>query len=98
MAEQSGVGASELRTWLTARVAEYLGRPPEEIDVTADLAVLGLDSVFALALCGDIEQHLDVVLQDTVVWDHPSVEALTSFLTELPALAGDGAAHGAGAP
>jgi hypothetical protein len=46
---------AELRAWLTNRVAEYLRLPAPEIDTSTQLAEYGLDSVYALALCGDIE-------------------------------------------
>ncbi|MER5456859.1 MULTISPECIES: acyl carrier protein [unclassified Micromonospora] len=76
-------GAGDLRSWLTRCVAEYLRRPEDEIDPTVRLAEYGLDSVYALALCGDIETHLDMRLSETLVWDHPTIDELTAHLTEL---------------
>ena len=76
--------AELLRPWLVARVAEYTERDPATIDPAAPLSGFGLDSVYALALCGEIEDHLDVTLEPTVIWDHPSVDALVAFLCDLP--------------
>jgi acyl carrier protein len=70
----------ELRAWLIDRVAEYLRLPAHEIDPSRRLAEYGLDSVYALALCGDIEDYLDVRLDATVVWDYPSIDELGGYL------------------
>lgn len=76
---------TELRTWLTQRVAEYLGLPAHEIDTGRQLADYGLESVYALALCGDIEDHLDLRVEETIVWDHPTIDELGAHLDRLRA-------------
>ncbi|BAC71361.1 MULTISPECIES: acyl carrier protein [Streptomyces] len=69
-----------IRSWLTERVASYLERPAADIDAGAQLAELGLDSVYALSLCGDVEDHFGLVVEPTMAWDHPTVDAITAFL------------------
>ncbi|GGO51230.1 phosphopantetheine attachment site domain protein [Streptomyces daqingensis] len=83
--------AQSLSAWLVDRIGGYLQRPVEEIDTTVPLAEYGLDSVAALSLCGDIEEDFDLVVEPTVAWDYPTVEALTGHLLEEFA-AGPGAA------
>lgn len=83
MTAQDGTGPVELRAWLTGRVAQYLQLPTDEVDTGKPLADYGLDSVYALAICGDIEDHLDVRLDATIVWDHPTVDKLVHYLTEF---------------
>lgn len=74
----------EIRTWLSERAAYYLERPAEEIDPAAPLVELGLDSVYALTLCGDVEDRYGLVLEPSTAWDHPTVDALTAYvLTEM---------------
>jgi acyl carrier protein len=77
--------AELLRPWLVQRVADYTERDPATIDPAAPLSAFGLDSVYALALCGEIEDYLGVSLEATVIWDHPSVDALVAFLCDHPA-------------
>ncbi|TQJ23655.1 acyl carrier protein [Micromonospora sp. A202] len=79
--------AGTIRAWLVERVAFYLERPAAEIDVSAPLVDLGLDSVYALTLCGDVEDRFGVVVEATMAWDHPTVNAMTAHLTGL--VAGD---------
>ncbi|MER5768705.1 acyl carrier protein [Streptomyces sp. NPDC001985] len=77
--------------WLADRIALYLKRSPSEIVFTVPLAEYGLDSVAALSLCGDIEEDFDLVLEPTVAWDHPTVDALAAHLVEELRAAGGGA-------
>lgn len=72
------------RGWLLDRVALYLGRDAETIDPTVPLAEYGMDSVCALSLCGDLEDEFGLVVEPTLLWDHPTVQSLLGFLaTEL---------------
>lgn len=72
--------ARELREWLILRVAEYAERQPGEIQPDVSLAEYGLDSMYALMLCGDIEDHLGLTVDPTVAWDYSTIDALTGFL------------------
>lgn len=70
----------DLRTWLAARVAAYVQHPAHEIQPDVPLAEYGLDSVYALTLTGDIEDHLGLAVDPTIMWDHPTIDALTRVL------------------
>jgi acyl carrier protein len=72
-----------LQEWLTSRVAAYVQRTPEEIKANVPLSDYGLDSVYALTLSGDIEDHLGLSLDPTVMWDHPTIAALSEALLRL---------------
>ncbi|MEV0401888.1 acyl carrier protein [Actinoallomurus sp. NPDC050550] len=71
-----------IRDWLTQRVAEYLERSPADIDPSAMLAEYGMDSVYAMSLCGDIEAEYDLDVEPTLAWTHPTIDALAAHLTE----------------
>jgi acyl carrier protein len=72
-------------TWLRERVAFYVEREPGEIDPDIRLVEIGLDSVFAMSLSGDIEDEFGVVVEPTVAWDHPTVNALAGYLQRVVA-------------
>ncbi|MFD4630231.1 acyl carrier protein [Streptomyces sp. NPDC058284] len=67
-------------SWLVDRVAYYLDRAPAEIDKGTELAEMGLDSVYALTLCGDVEDRFGLVVEPTMAWDHPTIDAITAYL------------------
>ncbi|MFJ2029744.1 acyl carrier protein [Streptosporangium sp. NPDC087985] len=73
----------DLHRWLTERVATYLQRPPAEIDPTVKLRAYGLDSVHALSLCVDVEEIVGLLVEPTLAWDHPTIDAIAAHLTEL---------------
>ncbi|MCY0947064.1 acyl carrier protein [Streptomyces antarcticus] len=72
----------QIRQWLTERVGYYLERSPEQIDQSAPLVEMGLDSVYALTLCGDVEDRYGLLVEATVAWDHPTIDALTTHLAD----------------
>jgi acyl carrier protein len=72
-----------LQGWLAERVATYVQKAPEDIKPNVPLAEYGLDSVYALTLSGDIEDHLGLVLDPTLMWDHPTIAALTQILLQM---------------
>jgi acyl carrier protein len=77
------VSVPAVRDWLVDRVAFYLERPADQVDPATLFVELGLDSVYALTLCGDIEEQYAVAVDSTLPWDYPSVDALAAHLSEL---------------
>jgi acyl carrier protein len=83
--------AATISAWLTECIADYRQVPPAEIDPDAQLADLGLDSVYALTMCGDIEDRFGLETDPTVAWDHPTINALAGHLhSRLVAEGADG--------
>lgn len=72
--------SDELRSWLAGRIAGYLRLPPQQVDPARRLEEYGLDSLYATVLCGEIEDELGLVVEPTLLWDHPTVDALTLAL------------------
>jgi acyl carrier protein len=70
----------DVREWLTERIAYFLGTAPQDIAPDAHLVEIGLDSVYALTLCGDVEEQFGIVVEATLAWDHPTVDALTTHI------------------
>ncbi|SDD96615.1 acyl carrier protein [Actinokineospora iranica] len=71
---------ADLAEWLAGRVAAYLDTTADAIDRDLPLAEYGLDSVYALSLCGDIEDTLTLVVEPTLAWDYPTVNAMAAYL------------------
>jgi acyl carrier protein len=75
----------DVRAWLVARVAHYLDEPPETIDVQADLARYGLESVYAFALCGEIDEEWGVAIEPSLIWDVQDLAELADRIVEVTA-------------
>ncbi|MEU5956278.1 acyl carrier protein [Streptomyces sp. NPDC047525] len=79
--------AQELSDWLRERVAFFLECPAADIAVDVKLVEYGLDSLYALTLCGDIEDTFGIPVSPTLAWDHPTIESIVGLLTARPAQA-----------
>jgi acyl carrier protein len=68
--------------WLTTRVAWHLEVPTHAIDPTLPLAEMGVDSVRAIGLVGDVETHWDIDVEPTLVFDYPTLSHIADFIYE----------------
>ncbi|MFD6400246.1 acyl carrier protein [Nocardia sp. NPDC060249] len=73
--------------WLIERVADYTERAPHQVDPTIPLAELGMDSVSAVALCGEIEDRWMLDIDPTLVFEYPTIAAIATYLTAEVAVA-----------
>jgi len=73
---------NEIETWISERIAEYGSINPASFDTSTRLADLGFSSVYALTLCGDIEDQFDIEVEPTIVWDHPTIHELAEAVLE----------------
>ena len=84
--------------FLTEQVRLVLGARPGSVQADVPFQSLGFDSLMAIELRGRLETALDVKLSATVVYAHPTADALTDQLlsrvgSEAPGTGGpDGAA------
>ncbi|HEU4594573.1 MAG TPA: SDR family NAD(P)-dependent oxidoreductase [Pyrinomonadaceae bacterium] len=74
---------SELQQWLCRHLAAPLRLDPKEIDLHATFTEYGLDSRAGVALVAALEDWLGgVELSPTLLWQYPSVAALSAHLSE----------------
>ncbi|KIH99204.1 hypothetical protein LP52_08745 [Streptomonospora alba] len=71
---------SEIELWLLGRLAFYLQCSEDDIDPGAPLAEMGMDSVYAVTLAGDIEDAYSLEVDPTLAWDYPTARAIAGFL------------------
>jgi acyl carrier protein len=71
--------------WLTAQLASYLEVPATAIDPMVPLAEIGVDSVHAVSLVGDVEAHFDIDVDATLIFDYPTLAHIAEFIDEAVA-------------
>ncbi|GAA3463510.1 acyl carrier protein [Saccharothrix longispora] len=69
-----------LRAWLVDAVAGYLGLSPSQVGTGVALRSLGFDSVHVMGLCVDVEERWGVLVEPTLVWDFPTIDAIATHL------------------
>jgi acyl carrier protein len=70
----------EILSKMVALTAEALDVSPEAVDVDAELATLGLDSIRAFAVTGDLAEWLERELSATLLWEYPTLRELATHL------------------
>src|SRR5689334_3133311 len=70
-----------LRAWLVSRLAELRGIEPRTIDIHERFSRYGLDSLGATRLIADLSIHIGQALSPTLVWEHPTPDALARHLS-----------------
>lgn len=73
--------SAAVEAWLIGRVLAYGKVDAGSFTPETPLAELGLDSVYALTLCGDIEDAYDLDVDPTIVWDHPTIRQLADGIS-----------------
>lgn len=76
----SSVTNTSLNAFIREKASEYLKRSSDDIALDHPLSEYGIDSVAAVSLCADIEDFLDIDIEPTLAWDHPTIEKMTSHL------------------
>ena len=73
---------TEIQVWIVNYIADLLEVKPDTVDVTIPFNRYGLDSAVAYELAGDLETWLNRELEPTLIYNYPTIEALTQQLTE----------------
>ena len=71
----------QTQAWLISTIADIVGTEPGNIDIREQLEYYGLDSLQAVQISNDLETWLGKPLSPTLVWDYPTIEQLSEFLT-----------------
>ncbi len=69
-----------LDDWIRGWLGRELKLAPEDIAADTTFVRYGMDSVHAMMLVGDLEEHLKRRLPPTLAWTYPTVEALAGHL------------------
>jgi myxalamid-type polyketide synthase MxaE and MxaD len=68
--------------WLSARIAEMLGFDPGDIDCATPFVDVGLSSIQAVELSGDIERWTGLTLSPTLAFDYPTIEGVAEHVVD----------------
>jgi len=85
---------AELTRWIGDWIVKELKLPADKLEGAKTFVRYGMDSVRAMMLVGDLEDHLGRRLPPTLAWDHPTIDALATHLAQAPAAAAAAASAG----
>jgi acyl carrier protein len=84
LADSNQPSQAEIEAWLVRQIAELADAPAETIDVREPFDSFGLASRDAVSLSGDLEEWLGRTLSPTLIYEHPTIEALARHLAGIP--------------
>ncbi|GAA0492979.1 acyl carrier protein [Microbacterium aurantiacum] len=76
----SAPSPSDLGDWLVDRVRFYDQVDAESVTLDAPLKELGLDSIYVMTLCGDIEDTYGVEIDPAFFADHSDLRGVAEAL------------------
>lgn len=69
---------AEVRAWLISAVAQRARCAPDEIDPAKPISALGIDSLEAVVMIGELEEWLGVQLSAELIFDFPDLDRLAA--------------------
>jgi tyrocidine synthetase-3 len=76
--------SQEIQRWLIFQMAKRLKVEQDIIDIREPLSTYGLDSAEAVIITGEMGEWLGREISPTLVWDYPTIDSITRFLTIEP--------------
>jgi len=71
--------------WVTDYLAEVLEVDRSSIAPNVELEALGLNSALVVSMLGDLEDWLGVEISPSVVFDYPTIDAMSGYLEQTMA-------------
>ena len=72
---------SDVAAWLVDRIRFYDQVDADEVTLDAPVAELGLDSIYVMTLCGDIEDTYDIAIDPTFFAEFSTLGEIADALT-----------------
>lgn len=74
------MNSNEISVWIRERIAKDLGSEASAIDPEVTFDRIGLDSLALLGVLGDLASKLDIEIETSVLFDHPTISGLAVHL------------------
>ena len=81
---RGNVLATKIQEWLLREIAERMGMQASELDPNVPLIDYGLDSFHATTLSGELSRFLGRDLSPSLLWECPTIRALSQYLVREP--------------
>ena len=76
----ASMNSNEISAWIRERIARDLGSEASAIDSEVTFDRIGLDSLALLGVLGDLASELDIEIETSVLFDHPTISGLAAHL------------------
>lgn len=70
----------ELILFCREELSQMLGVPPESIDMNVSFESLRLNSIHAMQMLDELEDHLNITISPIVFWENPTLSAFCKYI------------------
>ena len=77
------LSVTEIENWLISKFSEQLAIPEKTISTKALVTSLGLDSMDAVMIAGELEEWLCIEVPSTLLWDYPTISQIATYVFKL---------------
>ena len=72
--------SDDISNWIRTRIATDIEKSASEVDPDVTFDQLGIDSLALLGVLGDLAAKLDIEIETSVLFDHPTIRSLSNHL------------------
>jgi thioesterase domain-containing protein/acyl carrier protein len=73
----------EIKAWISAEIAEILECDIESINPEQEFSSMGIDSLVAFAITGELSEWIGEDLSATLLWDYPTINSLSQKISDI---------------
>jgi len=73
----------EIKTWISTELAEILECKVEDLNHEQEFSSLGIDSMIAFALTGELSEWIGEDLSATLLWEYPTIDSLSQKISAI---------------
>ena len=74
------MSSDDISNWIRTRIAKDIEKDASEVDPGVTFDQLGIDSLALLGVLGDLAAELDIEIETSVLFDHPTIASLSAHL------------------
>ena len=79
----STITSNDISNWLTDYISKLVQLPIDQIQPDAEFTSFGIDSSGAVGLAVDLSDWAGISLDPTLVYDYPTIEALSEYAARM---------------
>ena len=73
----------EIRAWISTEIAEILECDIDSINPEQEFSSMGIDSLVAFSMTGELSEWIGEDLSATLLWEYPTISSLSQKISEI---------------
>lgn len=74
--------SKEIADWIIEWIARETDRPKDNFNATDDITAIGLSSIQALQMSGELADWIGIDIDPAAAWEYPTIETFSEYISE----------------